>query len=120
MPRPRHVPRRPAEARTVPFASAEEAWFWYARCEKARRDGARFEAGRTMARPCDPDDVALAALGLARRGVLGRRHLGVLAAFGWLEAPPDARRPEHAVLARLWDEALDRLSTVLRGKGIVA
>lgn len=113
---PRTVPLRP----TAPFASAEEAWFWFARCQRLRREGGRLEAdAATVARPCDPDDVCRAALGLRRVGVIRNRHLAVLARFGLGERPPDGRRRDEADAARLWDEALDRMTTVLRAKGIV-
>ena len=43
MPRPRRTPRSFYATPTVPFLNAEEAWFWFIRCQKARA-GARFEA----------------------------------------------------------------------------
>jgi|ETNmetMinimDraft_16_1059900.scaffolds.fasta_scaffold12121_2 hypothetical protein len=58
MPRPRRIPRSYYDTPTVPFPNAEEAWFWFIRCQKARADGARFEAvPGAIARPCDPDDL---------------------------------------------------------------
>lgn len=56
---------------------------------------------------------------LFRRRNIGREHLAALGRYGWRERPPDPRRREEERPARLWDEALDRLSTVLRKKGIV-
>ena len=101
------------------FASAEEAWFWFVRCQQVRRDGARFADGGGLQRPCDPDDIYVAAATLHRRGILSRLHMSVLGTFGLRGHPPDARRREEQGSARLWDEALDRLSSVLRKKGIV-
>jgi len=120
MPRPRYIPRRVSVAPTVPFLNAEEAWFWFVRCQRARADGVRFETVLgCAARPCDPDDLYRAVLGLRRRRRLTGRHMKVLADFGLLERPPDSRRREEERPARLWDEALDRMETVLRQKGIV-
>lgn len=113
----RVLSERPAE----PFGNVEEAWFWFWQCQIARDEGARFVAGAgQIARPCDPDDIACAALSLARRHIIDRRHLRVLAEYGRALAPPDARLPDQVVALQLWEDALDRLSTVLRAKGIVA
>lgn len=121
MPRFRYSRRAPAQAPGVPFAHAEEAWFWFVRCHRLRREGARLSDGpAATARPCDPDDIYRAVQDLARRGRLGAGHLQVLAAFGLREAPPDPRRLDEARAARLWAESLDRLTTVLREKAIVA
>jgi hypothetical protein len=107
---------RPAEL----FCSAEDAWFWYWQCQIARDEGARFVAGAgVVGRPCDPDDVCCAALSLLRRGVLQRGHLSTLASYGRAMTPPDPRVPDQANAHRLWEEALDRMTTVLRAKGIV-
>ena len=103
-----------------PFNNAEEAWLWFNRCEKVRREGARLESHALVARPCESDDIYRAVLGLARARRIGRWHLRVLAEYGRRELAPDPRLPEENVAARLWDEALDRLSTVLKRKGIVA
>jgi hypothetical protein len=103
----------------APFVSAEEAWFWFIRCQKVRRDGARFSDGGTLRRPCDPDDVYIAVTALQRRGVLAHFHLAVLATFGMRGKPPDPRCRDEELAARHWEEALDRLTTPLRDKGIV-
>lgn len=102
-----------------PFGSAEEAWFWFVRCQIVRRDGARFSASSGLFRPCDPDDVYLVIIALKRQRVLTGLHLETLGRFGMLGRPPDARCREQESAARLWDEALDRLTTPLREKGIV-
>jgi hypothetical protein len=102
-----------------PFRSAEEAWFWFVRCQVVRRDGARFAASSGLFRPCDPDDVYLAITTLKRQRVLTSLHLETLGRFGLLGRPPDSRCREQERAARLWDEALDRLTTPLREKGIV-
>jgi len=40
-------------------------------------------------------------------------------AYGLREFPPDPRCSEEVEHARWWDDAMDRLTTVLRAKGIV-
>lgn len=120
MPRTRFVPRRQPIMPEAPFADAETAWFWFMRCQKARWDGARFERGLAQeVRPCEPDDIYRCARRLVVEGKLQSRHFEVLARFGVLDRPPDSRRPDEVGAHRLWDEALDKLSTVLRRKGIV-
>ncbi|PIW26572.1 MAG: hypothetical protein COW30_14265 [Rhodospirillales bacterium CG15_BIG_FIL_POST_REV_8_21_14_020_66_15] len=120
MKRKRYIPRPLPGGAARPFETAEEAWFWFIRAHKARRDGRRFEAGGGMVRPCEADDVYLAALTLVRAGVLRLLHLRTLLDFGVRERAPDARVGDEAQAARLWDEALDRMATVLRRKGILA
>jgi hypothetical protein len=108
---------RAAEA----FATSEEAWLWYAQCQIARDDGVRFVAGRgAVERPCEPDDIAREVQRLARGRVLRPRHLAVLGRFGQRMAPPDPWNGDTQAEAGLWHEALDRLATPLRHKGIVA
>lgn len=110
---------KPCDERDVePFATPEDAWIWYSHCQRARNEGARFLAGLgDVARPCAPDDIAREVWRLYRHRVLRGSHLRILARFG-LEcgvtqgAGPDADR--------LWREALDRLASPLRAKGIVA
>ncbi len=103
-----------------PFATAEEAWFWFARCQIARRQGARFEPlPGASGRPCDPDDIYRAALALRQQGILRREHLDVLGRFGLCGRPPDPRCEEEDSAARIWEQAIDRLTTVLRRKGII-
>ncbi|MCW9034758.1 MAG: hypothetical protein OQJ97_11115 [Rhodospirillales bacterium] len=104
----------------VPFHNAEEAWFWFSRCQNLRNEGARFGEGtKQRTRPCDPDDVYREVQRLKRKGILHKRHLSVLGKFGKLETPPDPRHYEEEPEARLWDEALDRLTTPLKTKGII-
>lgn len=103
-----------------PFDDAQEAWFWFWQCQIARDEGARFVAGAGLiARPCDPDDICRAALDLTRRRMIDHRHLRVLAEYGRALSPPDPRLPDQAIAHRLWEDALDRMTTVLRNKGIV-
>lgn len=121
MPRFRFAPRPQSAAPVKRFASAEEAWFWYARCRKARRDGARFEAAASSwQRPCDPDDIRRVLIALYRQGAVNTIHVATLARFGAAERAPDIRCEEEFVFVAPWDEALDRLTTPLKAKGIVA
>ena len=87
----RFVSKSLSDLTTTAFDSAEEAWFWFVRCQQVRREGAH----------------------------LGP-HLEVLGKFGLTGRPPDARRSDEATASRLWTEALERLAVVLRAKGIVA
>lgn len=117
----RHVPRPLAERPTAPFESAESAWFWYQRARLNRAEGARLAADPlAAARPCDPDDIVRAVTRLVRANTLQRHHLRVLDRHGRRLTPPDSRLPEEAADAAHWAEALDRLTTPLRQKGIVA
>ena len=120
MKRKRYFPKPLPGGAVRPFDTAEEAWFWFVRAHKARRDGCRFEGTGGMVRPCEADDVYLAALSLVRAGVLRVLHLRTLLDFGLRDRAPDARLRDEARAARLWDEALDRMTTVLRRKGILA
>lgn len=114
-----HPPR--GECQASPFATAEEAWFWGMQCFAARADGARYRAGQAaIARPCEPDDLLASVEALARGGRLRAAHVRALFGFGRRLAAPDPRRRDEERAARLWDEALDRLSTLWRRKGIVA
>ena len=62
----------------------------------------------------------LVARHLVRAGVLKVLHLRTLLDFGARDRAPDGRVRAEQAAARLWDEALDRMSTVLRRKGILA
>ncbi len=117
---PHFALRARSEVPVNSFGSAEGAWFWFVRCQQVRREGAQLSGGSGgFSRPCDPDDIYCAIVGLQRRGVISGAHLTVLGSFGLLGRAPDARCAEETVAARQWVEALDRLATVLRAKGIV-
>lgn len=114
-----HNPR--TERPPTAFATPAEAWFWGMQCFAARAEGARFRAGQSEpARPCEPDDLLVSVERLMRAGRLRAGHVRTLFAFGRRLAPPDPRRRDEARAAQLWDEALDRLTTPWRTKGIVA
>jgi len=108
---------QPAE----PFGSAEEAWLWYSQCQIARDEGARFRAGwGQVIRPCEPDDIVREVRRLYRVRILNKGHLTVLGRFGRNMTSPDIWGGASAGESMLWEEALDRLTTPLRRKGIVA
>jgi len=102
---------------TALFQSAEEAWFWFIRCQKARDDGARFDGKPSLfSRPCEPDDVYRAIKELLLKRRITRQHVRVLNDYGQSERPPDPRCREEQHPHRLWNEALDRLASVLKRK----
>jgi hypothetical protein len=121
MPRIKHVARTLDTRTGEPFRSAEEAWFWYTQCQLARIDGARSVASAGAAsRPCDPDDIYRAVDALYRRRRIDRNHIGILGRYGLRLCPPNPDSGNGPGEFALWQEALDRLGTVLRQKGIVA
>jgi len=114
------IPPRLTEVAVLPFIDAEEAWFWFMHSQRARAEGGQFRgASGGTARPCDPDDLYRAVMDLARRRLIGRAHLKVLAHFGYNDCPPDPRIDNEVRAHSLWSEALDRLTTVLKSKGII-
>jgi hypothetical protein len=121
MPHPPQVKGMTPTIGERPFSHAEEAWFWFVHCQRLRREGAKAGDGaRAFARPCDPDDIYRALMRLYARRRVTNAHLRVLAVFGMRGSPPDSRCGEERGAARLWAEAIDRLTTPLREKGIVA
>jgi hypothetical protein len=121
MKREKYAARPLSAAAGVPFASADEAWFWGVACLVARAEGARVAADRgAVARPCEPVDLVAGVERLARAGRLGAGHVRALFRYGRRAAPPDPRDRREETAARLWDEALDRLAGLWRRQGIVA
>jgi hypothetical protein len=120
MPNDRYAPRPLSRQESEPFVNAEAAWLWFCQNQIARQEGVRFDANaRTTPRPCDPDDIYRAVDRLYRAFVIDRRHLVALADYGVRLTPPNPRLAEEGLAARLWDEALDRLTTPLKAKGIL-
>lgn len=121
MARDRYASRHYSVAEGLPFASAEEAWLWYARCQIARDEGVRYSAGLAdIPRPCEPDDIAREVGRLHRLRRLQRGHLRVLGRFGGQLTAPTPQADATPAEVSLWDEAMDRLSSPLRRKGIIA
>ena len=119
---PHHAlsPRYATLAKAVPFASAEEAWFWFIQAQAAKNDGARFSVGLGLvARPCEPIDILKVVDRLYRQRRLIMDHLLVLRHYGRRLMPPDARRVKEVRAHGLWVEALERMTPILERKGIV-
>jgi hypothetical protein len=117
----RYIPRPLGSAEGQPFDSAEQAWLWYGACQLARQDGIRpiANAGE-ITRPCDPDDIYCAIQRLRQRRLISSAHISVLGHFAVRQHPPALQDGSGAGQIALWSEALDRLGTELRRKGIVA
>lgn len=117
----RHLPSVTAVSiPVVRFASAEEAWFWFMRTEKARAERAKSERSTALQdRPCVPDDVYAVISRLHRAGVLFDLHLEVLGEYGFLDRPPYPDADDEAVDWIIWVDAFDLLEPHLTEKGIV-
>ncbi|MGB0719001.1 MAG: hypothetical protein ACPGRX_00920 [Bdellovibrionales bacterium] len=110
----------PAPQNTVPFESAEEAWFWFIAAQQARCEGARVASGQSLyPRPCEPIDILKVLDSLYRKRRLLRDHLLVLRHYGRRHMPPDPHRIKEARAYKLWIEALDRMGEVFVRKGII-
>ncbi len=109
----------PRGARTEPFRSAEQAWFWTMAALVARREGSNSDGPR-IERPCDPDDVVKCLDQLYRRRRIDLVHARILRIWGERGMVPNPAYPLERADSRLWREALDRLEWPLRVKGIVA
>lgn len=108
------------EVESVPFMDGQEAWFWFTRCQVMREEGARVVGGLVETpRPCMPDDIYRAVMGLYRNKVIFASHLKVLGSYGLKLTPPDERDFEERSDARLWEDALYALGEVLKKKGLV-
>ncbi len=108
------------EMQSMPFETAEEAWFWFVQAQQARVDGARFVAGQgAMPRPCEPLDILKILDRLYRNRCLLRDHLLVLRHYGRRLMAPDPRRVKEMRAYKIWSEALDRLGVVFERKGII-
>ena len=105
---------------TQPFSNAEHAWLWTMAALIARREGARFTAGKgAITRPCDPDDVVKCLDALYRQRQIDLAHARVLRVWGERQMPPSAVVAAERQDRKLWIEALERLEWPLRVKGIV-
>lgn len=103
-----------------PFATAEEAWFWYVQAYEAKASGARVAAGQgKVQRPCEPIDIYRTVDQLYRRRKLLRDHLHVLVHYGKRQMAPDPNRDREYQASRLWREAFDHLGPVLLSKSII-
>lgn len=118
--REKYTPKKQSEIKTMPFESAQEAWFWFVQAQSARNDGARFAAGQSLLpRPCEPIDIMRITDRLYRQRCLLRDHLMILRHYGLRNLAPDPRRPREAQAHTLWSEAMNRMEVVMMRKGIV-
>jgi hypothetical protein len=118
---PGRAPVLASLAKSEPFCSAEDAWFWTMAALIARRDGARLSAGRgTVVRPCEPDDVVKCLDRLYRQRRIELHHARILRIWGERGTAPNPRFASERGDLRLWREAMERLDFPLRQKGIVA
>lgn len=116
----KYSPRHQPVIETVPFDTAEEAWFWFIQAQAARSEGARIVAGAgNTPRPCEPSDILNILNRLHRQRRLLMDHLLVLRYYGKRCMPPDPRRAKEMRAHKLWKEALDRLDPHLMRKGII-
>jgi hypothetical protein len=105
---------------TVPFKSAEEAWFWFIQAQTARNEGAKIQAGAGMFnRPCEPVDIIKALERLYRARRVTMDHVMVLRHYGQRAMRPDVRRAKEVRAHQLWEQALEKLEEALVAKRIV-
>ena len=105
---------------TVPFKSAEEAWFWFIQAQTARNEGAKITAGAGLyLRPCEPVDIIKALERLYRARSVSMDHVMVLRHYGQRLLSPDPRRPKEMRAHGLWRDALSKLEDALVTKRIV-
>lgn len=102
-----------------PFRSASAAWFWTMGILLARQDGvgATFGGQRQV---CEADDVVMTLDRLIRQRRLDLAHARILRVYGERGTPPDHGKPQERCDARLWREAIDRLGSALKARGIVS
>jgi hypothetical protein len=102
-----------------PFASADEAWFWFMRALKAQRRGSWNPLSvEAVARPCEPDDVLRCLDQLYRRRQLTREDVLFLRLWGENQVAPDPQIYPSA--ARVWHELMALLTWPLQRAGVVS
>ena len=107
------------EKETQPFDSAEEAWFWYCRCEQNGSVRPQYDES-LKGRPCETSDIFITLKNLLKTGILKAIHLKVLSHYGYAQIPPHPHFGDSPKICSLWQEALDFLGISLKKKGIVA
>ena len=106
---------------SVPFSSAEAAWFWFIETQMARSEGARLVSGAGLfPRPCEPVDICREVERLYRGRRLLIDHIKVLKHYGVRLTSPDPRHPKEVRAHYIWAEAMERIEDALVRKGIVA
>ncbi len=116
----KYCPRPVSLEEGEPFDTVEQAWLWSIQATIARHEGARVTAGLGLVpRPCEPSDVMRVVSRMNRGRRLSDRHVSVLVRYGRRHGAPDSTRGREYRDAKIWDEALDRMVSPLREKGIV-
>lgn len=111
----------PIAEESVPFSSAEAAWFWFIETQMARSEGARLVSGAGLyPRPCEPVDICREVERLYRGRRLLIDHIKVLKHYGVRLMSPDPRHPKEIRAHYIWEEAMERIEEALIRKGIVA
>ena len=90
---------------TVPFPTAEAAWFW-----------AMSPDGPAV---CEPQDITHILDTLYRCHHITLSHARILRVWGKRQIAPSANKTGERADRHVWDEALDKLDWPLRVKGIV-
>ncbi len=86
----------------------------------ALHSGARVRKGQgSLIRPCEPVDIYATTMRLFKQGFLKKNHMRVLAHYGETLTPPNPRDYEQAPDYELWQQAMQKLETPLRRKGII-
>ena len=106
------------EKETQPFESAEEAWFWFCRCEQIGYPRPRNNTSNVV-RPCETSDIFITLKNLFKTGILKSAHIKVLTKYGFEQVPPHPHFGDSLKICKLWKEALSFLESLLRKKGIV-
>lgn len=102
------------------FDDAEDAWFWASANTDLMLAGARGQPSlKRTQRPCEAADILNAFQRLLRAGTLTDRHAQAAAWFGLAQRRPNGLVPEERRAARLWEEAMDQLTTPLKAKGLL-
>ena len=108
------------EPPTKRFNSAEEAWFWLMRAEKARAEVTHSAAGATTEpRPCEPGDIFRWVDQLYQAGALYPLHVEVLGEYGYLDRMPYPDHDEEVIDWVIWTDAFDTIEPVLRAKDVI-
>lgn len=107
--------------KATPFASAEDAWFWFMRAHEARLDGARYASHRgAVSRPCEPVDIFRIMDRLHRTRILKLDHFRVLRHYGQRQMAPERWRRQEMLAHTLWAEAMTAMADAFEAKGIIA
>jgi len=100
------------------FESAEEAWFWF--CKYDVRNGYKPKTSDyKIIRPCFLDDIYIVVSKLYLSRKIKERHLKTLIKYGRMQIAPDGRIVDEQDEALWWEDAMDKMETLLRAKGIV-